>query len=486
MKINPTATEVIGWLEQNQADFTDMSDKIWEKPELAWHEFFASHLQAKYLENQGFSITWNVAGMNTAFIAEWGKGKPVLGFIGEYDALPGLSQKKQPRKEAIEEGAPGQGCGHNLLGTAAVASAAAVKTWMQEHNTPGTIRYYGCPAEEKGSGKVFMALAGAFDDLDAALNFHPASFTMACKGQTVGINAIYYRFTGRSAHAGGSPHKGRSALDAVELMNVGVNYLREHVKDDVRMHYIITNGGKAPNIVPEKAEVYYFIRAAKPDYLAEVVERVNKVARGAAMMTETSVEIVFDEGCSPLVNNHTLSDLQYQALKLAGPVKFSKEEIQYAQQINDAFPGTNADYIEETIEHFKPSREIVATLESCRDKPLLEEIFPALDEGIIETGSTDVGDLSQVAPVSMLLTTCFSTGVPGHNWGDVATAGMSIGHKGMMLAAKAMAITAVDLLTVPEHLQTVREEFEQRTHGKPYISPIPAGTKPPVFQPPAK
>jgi aminobenzoyl-glutamate utilization protein B len=364
-----------------------------------------------------------------------------------------------------------------------VASAVAVQKWLRAEGIPGTVRYYGCPAEEKGSGKVFMARAGAFDDLDTALNFHPSNINLPSKGGSVGINAIYYRFFGRSSHAGGSPEKGRSALDAVELMNIGVNYLREHVKDDVRMHYIITKGGTAPNIVPEEAEVYYYLRAATPDYLSEVVERVRKVAQGAAMMTETSFEVQFEEGCSSLLNNHYLADLQHQAMQFIGPMTFSQEEMDFAQKINDAFPGTNSDYIDDKIEYYKPPAEVIAALDGYRDQPLIGGNFMALDERIIGTGSTDVGDLSQIVPVSLLRTTCFPTGCPGHSWGNVASAGMSIGHKGMMHAAKIMAITAVELYSDPNHLDPIQEEFKQKTGGKPYVSPIPEGVKAPRYQP---
>jgi aminobenzoyl-glutamate utilization protein B len=483
MNTNKSTQAVINWLDQNQAQFAAMADQIWRAPELAWREFKASRLQADYLENEGFSITWDVGDMNTAFVAEWGQGKPILGFIGEYDALPGLSQKKQPTKEAIEDGAPGHGCGHNLLGTGAVAAAAAVQKWLQSSGVPGTVRYYGCPAEEKGSGKVFMAHAGAFDDLDAALNFHPSLMNMPTKGAAVGVNAIYFRFFGRSAHAGGAPHEGRSALDAVELMNVGVNYLREHVKSDVRIHYIITEGGQAPNIVPEEAEVYYFVRAATPNYLAEVVERVHKVAQGAALMTETTVQIRFEEGCSALLNNHYLADMQYQAMQLLGPITFTQEEMDFAQQINDAFPGTNSDYVDDRIEYYKPSPEIVAALNAYRDQPLMGGNFPALDERIVMTGSTDVGDLSQIVPVSMLGTACYPTGCPGHSWGNVASSGMSIGHKGMLHAAKIMALTAVELYADPAHLVKIHQEFEAKTRGKSYVPPIPADAKPPRYEP---
>lgn len=483
MNKNNSAEAIIQWLDENQARFTDMSDQIWSNPELALKEFKSSRLQAEFFENEGFAITWDIGGLNTAFMAEWGQGKPIIGFIGEYDALPGLSQKAQPSKEPIEVDAPGHGCGHNLLGTGAVASAIAVQKWLKSSGTAGTVRYYGCPAEEKASGKVYMARDGAFDDLDAALNFHPSNINRPSKGTNVGVKAVYYRFYGRTAHAGGSPHEGRSALDAVELMNVGVNYMREHVKDDVRIHYIITEGGKAPNIVPEEAEVYYFIRAAKPDYLSEVEERVHKVAKGAAMMTETTVKIQSDDGCSAVLNNHYLADLQYQAMQIVGPISYSQDEIDFAQTINDAFGGTNSDYIDDEIEFYKPTSEVKEIFERFRDKPLMGANFPAIDEKVIATGSTDVGDLSRVVPVSMLRAACVPTGCPGHSWGNVAASGMSIGHKGMMHAAKIMALTAVELYTDPEHLVKIHQEFDRENRGKPYISPIPKDKKPPQYEP---
>jgi aminobenzoyl-glutamate utilization protein B len=475
--------EMITWLDQNQAQFIAIADEIWRNPELAWKEFKASRLQADLLEKEGFTIRWDVGGIKTAFIAEWGQAKPILGFIGEYDALPGLSQKLQPIQEPIKDGAPGHGCGHNLLGTGAVASTMAVKQWLQANGRPGTVRYYGCPAEEEGGGKVYMAQGGAFSDLDAAFNFHPSKVNMPSKGVAVGIQAIYYRFKGRTAHAGGAPHEGRSALDAVELMNIGVNYLREHVKTDVRMHYIITEGGKAPNIVPEMAEVYYYLRAAKPDTLASVIERVNKVAAGAAMMTETSFEVRHEIGYFPLLSNHYLADLQYQVMQSLGPIQYTQAEIDFAQRVNDGFPGKNADHIDYLIEFYKPSREIAATLEQYHDSPLVGCNFPAIDEKVITTGSTDVGDLSQIVPVSMLGTVCFPTGCPGHSWGNVAAAGMSIGHKGMMHAAKIMALAAVELFSNPNHLVEIRQEFERATKNIKYIPAIPEKLRPPRYDP---
>jgi len=250
--------DVIQWLEENRQPFIAIADAIWANPETAWQEFKASKMQADFLQAEGFCITWDIAEINTAFIAEWGKGRPIIGFIGEYDALAGLSQKNQPTQEPVVPGGPGHGCGHNLLGTGGMAAAVAIKRWLEANAIPGTVRYYGCPAEERTSGKTFMARAGAFDDLDAAFNYHPDSLNMPDKGSAVGVYDLTFRFHGTSAHAGGSPHKGRSALDAVELMNVGVNYMREHITEKVRMHYAITHGGDVPNIVPAEAEVWYF------------------------------------------------------------------------------------------------------------------------------------------------------------------------------------------------------------------------------------
>ncbi len=476
---NSGATLTISeWIEQNRSTFTDLSDRIWANPELGWQEFQASRWQAELLEADGFAITRNVAGMPTAFVAEWGQGKPVLGFIGEFDALPGLSQKLQPVKEPAQEGGPGHGCGHNLLGVGEIAAAMALKHWLQASGKSATVRYYACPAEENGGGKVYMAQAGLYNDLDVGLNFHPATMNAPSKGSSVGIHPIYYCFKGRAAHAGGSPHEGRSALDAVELMNVGVNYLREHVKSDVRMHYIITEGGQAPNIVPDEAEVYYFLRAAQLDYLEEVVRRVGLVAQGAAMMTETTLETRSEVGYAPLLNNHTLADLQYQVMQRLGPVEYTPEEIDFAQQINAAFGHSNEYYIEAAIDYYKPPAKIVEMLDSRRDQPLIGLNFPAVDERLVGSGSTDVGDLSQIAPVSTLATTCFPSGCPGHSWGNAASAGSSIGHKGMLHAAKIMAGAAAELVEDPEQLAKVRQEFESKTRGKKYTAMIPEGMKP--------
>lgn len=469
-----TKQDVVDWLEENQALFTNLSDEIWANPELAFQEFKASKLQAVFLEEEGFSVDWDAAGISTAFIAEWGEGKPVIGFAGEYDALPGLSQKVQPTQDPIEPGAPGQGCGHNLLGVGCLAGAVGVKRWLEETGTPGTVRYYGCPAEEAGSGKTFMAAAGLFDDLDAAFNFHPGIITYAMKGSSLGVNEVRFRFHGRTAHAGGAPHLGRSALDAVELTNIGVNYLREHVEDDVRIHYVISDGGQAPNIVPETAEVWYFIRAHLPPEVEEVTERVRKIAQGAALMTETRLEEIWDAGLSSVLSNHTLADMQTDSMRSIDPIEYTDEERDFAMEMNSNFPSG----IKESN-----AKELKLPLETF-DASILEGYYENVDVGVVRGGSTDVGDLSWLVPVSMLRVTCAPSAIAWHSWGVSASAGMSIGHKGMMYAAKVMAITAIELYKNREKLAAVRREFEASTANNKYTSPIREGVKPPQYEHP--
>lgn len=469
-----TKQDVIQWLEKNRAPFISMSDEIWANPEIALKEFKAARLQADFMRSEGFRITNDAAGLNTAFIAQWGEGKPVIGFLGEYDALLNLSQKNQAKREPLVEGGLGHGCGHNLLGVGCLAAAVVVKKWLEANGVHGTVRYYGCPAEEAGDGKVFMAREGVFNDLDGGFNFHPSQVNAPAKGSSVGVRDIKYRFHGITAHAGGAPHLGRSALDAVELMNVGVNYLREHVTKNVRMHYIITHGGDLPNIVPSEAESWYFLRAQENDELEEIVHRVHNIAQGAAMMTETQLEEIFQGGCSKLVCNQYLADLIYENMKIVGPTPFTEEENTYAQEVISQFP---KEVIDAMPEAWLPAahKHLAARLKGL---PLLSENFPALDEGNVMTGSTDVGDVSQVTPLGILTTACFPASAPGHSWGIVATGSMSIGHKGMLHAAKIMALSALDCYSDPIHLQKARQEFENAMGSQPYISPIPVNVKP--------
>ena len=465
--------DVFSWLDDNQQLYTQMADEIWANPEIRFEEFKASKLQADFLEEAGFDITWDIGGLNTAFSAEYthGVGGPIIGFAGEYDALPGLSQTTTDAPDPIVAGGHGHGCGHNILGTGCLAAAHAVKQWLIATDTPGTVRYYGCPAEEGGCGKVYMTRDGAFDDLDAAFNYHPSHVNFASKGSNVGVHSYKFRFQGRTSHAGGSPHMGRSALDAVELMNIGVNFLREHTEDKTRIHYVITDGGGPfPNIVPDHAEVYYYVRAHLPHQVADLVRRVTLCAEGAAKMTETKLEIEQVHGASCVLNNHVLADLQYQAMQEIGPIEFSEEELAFADAINKNNPPGVDTMVAKQI-GLPPGQQ---------PPPMVAGPYPSLDIGDLSTGSTDVGDLSWQTPLSMLRTACWPTNVAAHSWGVVASGGTGLGHKGMMYAAKVMARAAIELYQNEELLQSAQAEFAEATAATEYVSPLPADKQPPT------
>ena len=458
-----TKLDIADWLDEHQPRFTGMADEIWDNPELQFLEFKASKLQADFLEAEGFRIRWDVGDMSTAFEAEWGEGKPVIAFAGEYDALPGLSQKDQHTPDPIMSGDPGHGCGHNLLGTGCLAAAIGFKEWLQRTGHAGTVRYYGCPAEEGGSGKVFMGRAGVFDDLDATFNWHPWHINSVMKGSMLSVNRYYFRFRGRTAHAAADPHSGRSALDALELMNIGVNYLREHVTDDVRLHYSILSGGLAPNVVPDYAESYYYVRANDPKNLEDVSQRVIRIAKGAAMMTDTEVEVVYKSGSSSVLSNEVLADLQYAVMQQMGDIEFTAEEQAYAAQINSHFGDAN---VKTLVERYGVDPQTAK-------KPLIGDVLPSRDKDMVWPGSTDMGDMSWYAPCSMLQTTTWASRAAGHSWGVVATGRTSIGHKGMMYAAKVMALSAARLVLSPELLEQAQAEFRASLQESPYTCPIP-------------
>jgi aminobenzoyl-glutamate utilization protein B len=463
-------SDVIDWLEERQGRFISIANQIWERPEVALRESFAANLQANDLRQDGFAITMGIGDLPTAFVAEFtqGEGGPIVGFLGEYDALPGLSQERSDTQSPVVADGPGHGCGHNLLGTAALAAASVLKAWLVASGTLGTVRYYGCPAEETGEGKSFMARAGAFDDLDLALTWHPWATTTTWMSSTLASSKLKYRFRGRTAHAAANPETGRSALDAVELMNVGVNYLREHMPEKARIHYVITSGGGAPNVVPDDAEVWYYVRSPERHQVDELLERVNNIARGAALMTETQLEINFLAGSYNFLPNKTISRHILDVLNEIGPVEFTDEEFETARTISRAFPQSLREKL--TRDEFLPVDRF--------DDGLVPEILPVLGEDDVMPGSTDVSDVSWIAPTAQLMTTCFALGTPGHSWAITATSGMSIGHKGMMLAARAMAIAATDAILDPELLAMAKAEFAEATAGRPFTSPIPANVKP--------
>jgi aminobenzoyl-glutamate utilization protein B len=468
--MSSTHQEVVEWLEERQSRFIGIADQIWQNPELALAEYKACKLQSEDLAADGFTITSNVGDMPTAFMAEWsqGEGGPIIGFLGEYDALPGLSQENQDIQSPIVVDGPGHGCGHNLLGTAALASASVLKAWLEHTGTAATVRYYGCPAEETCEGKVFMARAGAFDDLDLALTWHPGSTNTVWAGSSLAVNNIKYRFKGRTAHAAANPETGRSSLDAVELMNVGVNFLREHMPEKARIHYVITNGGGAPNVVPDDAEVWYFIRSPERYQVDELTERVRKIAQGAAMMTETTLEENFVAGAYNVLPNNVLSDHMMTVLEELGPIEFTDEERAYGKTIAEQFSPDLRAFL---LQQEKLPAELV-------ESGLNGDVWPIRDRGECMPGSTDVADVSWITPTAQITTTTWALGIPGHSWAVTATGAMSIGHKGMIHAAKTMAITAADAILNPSIIEAAQAEFAESTVGRPYQCPVPAHVMP--------
>jgi aminobenzoyl-glutamate utilization protein B len=458
--------KILSFLERTEVELVAMAQEIWEHPELGQQESHAAALQADRLAAAGFQVTYGVDELPTAFVASWGQGKPIIGLLGEYDALPSLSQKVATTKDPIVEGGPGHGCGHNLLGMASLGAALAVKEAMEEEGIPGTIRYYGCPAEETLVGKVFMARAGVFDDLDTAITWHPSYVNSARYASASALNSFKVNFHGVASHAGGAPDAGRSALDGVQLMDVGVNYMREHIIQDARVHCVITEGGQAPNVVPPYAQVWYYVRAPNREQVDFIYTWMLDIAKGAALMTGTTFDIEFLTGCYNTLPNEVLGELLMEKLKIAGPPAFTDEEKDLARKLQETFPPGS---IEKAEQRFEMTREEMGD-------PLCEVITEPRGLGTVMGGSTDVGDVSYITPTVEISTCCQALGTPGHSWQNVVASGSSIGYKGMMLAAKAMALAAFDLETKPDIVQAAQEEFKRKTAGKPYVSPLPDGT----------
>ena len=439
--------------------FNDLSLAIWNNPEGPYKESFACEKTAELLKNFGFDVEVGVGGVNAALKATWGSGKPVLGFLGEYDALPGMSQEVATQMKPIEGQAYGHACGHNLLGVSHVAALIGLKAEMEERKLPGTIIYYGCPAEEVLTGKGFMARGGAFEGLDASIAFHPMTMNMVTTGNSLALNSVKLHFKGVTAHAGGDPHNGRSALDAVEITNVGCNYLREHVTTDVRMHYVITHGGVAPNIVPDYACVWYYVRAPKREMVEEVYERLVKVAEGAAHMTETKLEVEFMGGCYETMNNEVLVNHLHKNLQEAPQDVWTDEEVAFATKMNDTTP------------HLREGAVKLANLPA--DTQLHTGVCEISSMG--NAGSTDVGDVHHMAPGVFFTTACYNIGAPGHSWQITSCSGSTIGEKGMIYGARAMAKWALDMIEQPDILKKAWEEFDKSMGGKKYNCPIPEG-----------
>jgi aminobenzoyl-glutamate utilization protein B len=447
--------EAFSWLDSNAAELAQLNDKIWSFAEVAMEEYESSEALASYLEKNGFAVTRSAAGMPTAFVAVYGSGKPVIGILAEYDALPGLSQEASPYKKPVIEGGPGHGCGHNVFGVASTATAVALKAVIEKNRLPGTIKLFGCPAEETVVGKVFMARDGLFDGLSCCIQWHPSIENDVPLDSSNALNEFEVEFFGKTAHAAGDPWDARSALDAIELTNVGLNYLREHLKPTARLHYVILNGGGVPNVVPDYAKAWYYVRDIDRESVEKDYERVLKIVEGAAMMTGTTYKINFISGVHEFLPNRAASEIVYSNLLLVGPPEFSEEEQAFARGIQKNL-GVEEKGLKTVIEPLR---------------------LPQRSWG---SGSTDVAEVSWLTPTTALGITFKPMNTPGHHWAAVACGGMSIGHKCVLTAAKVMAASGIDFLTHPEMIEKMRSEWSEKKKGKEYKSPLPADLKPPI------
>lgn len=451
-----------------------LNARIWDCAELKFEEYQSAEALKHVMEEHGFSVESGLAGMETAFRATAGKGRPVIGLLAEYDALSGLSQKAgQTKPVPREETENGHGCGHCLLGTAAAGAALMARDYLLETGREGTIVLIGCPAEEGGSGKAYLARAGVFDGLDAALTWHPAGGNAVLAGSLQANCQAYFRFHGVSAHAAGAPHLGRSALDAVELMDVGVNYMREHMEPCDRIHYAITDtGGSSPNVVQNHAEVLYLIRSTDTEKVKKLYERVKNIARGAALMTETKVEVVFDKACSNILSNSVLEQLLYDCMKTVPLPSYTKGELEYAEKIKETI--TDADIASDMSLMMAQGAEKRKLISRYRELPMADFVVEHRHQELFLPGSSDVGDCSHAAPTAQFVGACFVPGTPAHSWQMTAQGKEKTAVKGMLYAAKVLSEACRRLFEEPELVKQVRKEFEETTEGKPYECPIPA------------
>ena len=445
--------EAAASVDRHRAELVGLSDQIWRFAETALREKRSAALLADYAERQGFRVQRGVAGMPTAFVASYGEGSPVIGILGEYDALPGISQKAASTKEALEAGAAGHGCGHNLFGAASLGAAVAVKELIAAGKLKGTVRFYGTPAEESVGGKLYMAREGLFDDLDVCLAWHPGDKVQADTEGTQAIVDVLVEFKGKAAHAAFDPWNGRSAVDALELFTHALNMAREHVRPTVRIHYAIQRGGDVPNVVPEDARLWCWIRDSKREGVEDVLVRVRKMVEGAALMAGVEGKITVQTGDYEMLVNMQGARLLQSNLAWLGPLEFTAEEQQFAKEIQRA-TGT-------------PETGLDGSIQELVEKP-----------GDPPGGSTDVADVSWVTPVIHLSVTTAPKAAPWHAWPVVACGGMSIGHRGLAYAAKALAATAVDLYEDPAARERIRAEFVEKRKGHVYKGYIPAGPPP--------
>ena len=444
---------VVQLIESMQDEMIKVSDTIWKYAEVGLEEYKSSKLLADFAEKNGFKVERGISGMPTAFIASYGTGKPVIGITGEYDALPGLSQKAIPKKEAVIEGGPGHGCGHNLIGAGALGAALSIKILIENGSIKGTICYYGTPAEENYGGKMYMARDGYFNDLDICLNWHPWDITKTYIRDTYAVFDYSIRFHGITAHASEYPWNGRSALDAVESFLNGINLLREHVKPTVRMHYVITKGGDIPNVIPDNTEVWLWTRDFDINSLLKLDERIKDIAKGASMIAGVDQEITLNSGMYNILPNMKGTELLQSNLELLEPISYSRDESEFTDQIQG---------------------ELGLIKSGMRSQPL------SLDEALVDPRNltSDIGDVSWIVPVISLTSVCRPEGVPAHSWASTASYGTIIGHKGMVYASKALALTMIDLYKIPSLIEEIKKEFVVRKGSVVYKTMLPEGPPP--------
>ena len=464
-------------IEDKKELITEVADKIWEYAELSLQEFKSAALYCEVLEREGFQVEKGTSGIETAFKASYGQGRPYIGVLAEYDALSGLSQEagKTERKE-IHPGGTGHGCGHNLLGAGAFGAALGIKAYLEKTGTQGTVLFYGCPGEEGGAAKAFMARDGVWKDLDAALTWHPEDVNEVATGSSNSCIQVQYKFTGTASHAAGAPEMGRSALDAVELMNIGVQFLREHMSDKARIHYAITDaGGCSPNVVQPRASVLYMVRSNHVAEAVELQKRVDKIAEGAALMTETTYERKFIDGLADTVSNFALERVLYRNFQELGVPEYTEEENAFADTLADTYdhsavPGVAA-------ENDEDAREEVEKMQKAYGHAMNGFLAPLYQKDAFQAGSTDVGDVSWLTPTAQIHVAAWPNGCPGHSWQNVSCDGSEIGHKAAVHAGKVLAAAAIDILEDTSILDEARAEFEKRTKSG-YVCPIPADAVP--------
>lgn len=483
-KAGQERTEIMGQKQQaleiiqaERSGLEALSDAIWDHPEVGYQETFAAETFCGFLEEKGFLVERKLAGIETAFLGKFGAGSPVIGFLGEFDALPGMSQEAGCfEKKPAEKGKPGHGCGHNLLGTGALAAALAVKAYLEKGHE-GTVIFFGCPAEEGGAGKAFMAKAGVFDCLDAAFTWHPGDTCNVSSGTNLANCQVCYHFKGKASHAAIAPELGRSALDAAELMNVGVQFLREHIPASCRVHYAITNsGGSAPGVVQEEADVLYLMRAPELGMVRELYERVSEIARGAAIMTGTKTEAEFIKATSNILVNQTLGRVMQKNLEELGAPAYDEDDREFAAKICGTLE-TKDRFFERLVEEIG-DQEQYERLKPYVESSIYDVVIPYSGTIKQSFASSDVGDVSWVCPVAQISMPTMPGGVAMHSWQMTAVGKSAMAKKGMLRAGEVMAASAIDLFENPEIIEKAKAERDRRAGGLAYVSPIPDGVRP--------